>query len=119
MRVSPVWFLILGIPLLRASNASGLKMTVRHTSEGISSDQTFYIEKDRRRAEYRNWIGVHYGPQLASITRCDLGQMFELNLDAGEYVAGSYPPKPLSKEEREARGGVVQVSAQPQRYRIF
>jgi len=30
--------------------------------------------------------------------------MFELNLDAGEYVAGSYPPKPLSKEEREARG---------------
>ncbi len=104
MRISPVWFLILGIPLLRASNASGLKMTVRHTSEGISSDQTFYIEKDRRRAEYRNWIGVHYGPQLASITRCDLGQMFELNLDAGEYVESSYPPKPLSKEEREGRG---------------
>jgi len=112
MRISPAWFLLLGIPLLHASNTSGLKMTVRHMSEGISSDQTFYIEKDRRRTEYRNWTGgakrwdgptdVHYGPRLASITRCDLGQAFELNLDTGEYVAGPHPPKPLSKEQTEA-----------------
>ncbi len=104
MRISPAWFLLLGIPLLHASNMSGLKMTVRHMSEGVLSDQTFYIENDRSRTEYRNWTGVHYGPPLASITRCDLGQTFDLNLDAGEYEAARYPPKPLSKEEREARG---------------
>jgi hypothetical protein len=47
---------------------------------------------------------AHYGPRLASITRCDLGQAFELNLDTGEYVAATHPPKPLSKEETEALG---------------
>jgi len=114
MRISPVWFLLLEIPLLHASNTSGLKMIVRHTFEGISSDQTMYLHGDRRRTEYRNWTGgakrwdgstdVHYGPRLASITRCDLGQAFDLNLDAGEYVAYPHPPKPLSKEETEARG---------------
>jgi len=65
-------------------------------SEGISSDQTFYIERDRRRTEISELDGrretmdgptdVHYGPRLASNTRCDLGQAFELNLDTGEYV---------------------------------
>src|SRR5438132_11626771 len=104
MRISPVWFLILGIPLLHASNASGLKMTVRHTSEGISSDQTFYIEKDRRRAEYRNWIGVQYGPQLGSITRCDLREMCDTNMDAAEYIVGDYPPEQLSKDDRKHDG---------------
>src|SRR5260370_33011253 len=112
MRISPGWFLLLGIPLLHASNTYGLKMTVRYMSEGISSDQTFYVEKDRRRTEYRNWTGgakrwdgptdVHYGPRLASITRCDLGQALELNLVTGEYGAGHHPPKRLSKEKREA-----------------
>ncbi len=105
MRISPAWFLLLiGIPLLHASNMSGVKMIVRHMSGGISSDQTFYIENDRTRTEYRNSTGVHYGPPLASITRCDLGQTFDLNLDTGEYEAAPYPPKPMSKEEREARG---------------
>ncbi len=104
MRISPAWFLLLGIPLLHASNMSGLKITVRHMSQGISNDQTFYIQNDRRRTEYRNWMGVHYGPPLASITRCDLGQTFDLNLDTSEYEAAPYPRKLMSKEEREARG---------------
>ena len=112
MRVSLAWFLVLGIPLLSASNASGLKMIVRHSFDGISSDQTLYIEQDRKRTEYRNSVrgerrsdgstAVRYGPRLASITRCDLARTIELNLDTGEYVAGSYPPEPLSKERREA-----------------
>jgi hypothetical protein len=113
MRVYAAWFLVLGIPLLSGSNTSGLKMTVRHSFDGISNDQNLYIEQDRKRMEYRNWVGgekrsggsaVRYGPRLASITRCDLARTFELNLDTGEYVAGSYPPEPLSKERREALG---------------
>ena len=115
MRVSPRWFLLLGVPLLHPPSSSGLKFSIRHTHEGISSDQTLYVEQDRRRTEYRNatggakqrWDGstdVRYGPQLASIIRCDLGQMFELNLDDDEYVAAPYPPQPLSKAQTEALG---------------
>jgi hypothetical protein len=114
MRVSPAFFLLLAIPLLHASNTPGLKMIFQHTFEGISSDQTVYLERDRKRTEYRNWTGgakrvdgstdVHYGPRLASITRCDLGQAFDLNLDTGEYVATPHPPMPLSKKETEALG---------------
>jgi hypothetical protein len=115
MRMSPHWLLLLGVPLFHTSSSSGLKFSVRHTHEGISSDQTLYVEQDRRRTEYRNstggeklqWDGsrnVRFGPQLASIVRCDLGQMFELNLDTGEYVAAPYPPQPLSKAQAEAAG---------------
>ena len=115
MRVSPRWFLLLGVPLLHPPSSSGLKFAVRHTHDGISSEQTFYVEQDRRRTEYRNsaggeklrWDGsrdVRYGPHLASIIRCDLGQMFELNLDDDEYVAAPYPPQPLSKAQTEALG---------------
>ena len=115
MRMSPHWLLLLGVPLFHTSSSSGLKFSVRHTLEGISSDQTLYVEQDRRRTEYRNstggeklrWDGsrnVRFGPQLASIVRCDLGQMFELNLDTGEYAAARYPPQPLSKAQAEAAG---------------
>lgn len=115
MRMSPHWLLLLGVPLFHTSSSSGLKFSVRATHEGISSDQTLYVEQDRRRTEYRNstggeklrWDGsrnARFGPQLASIVRCDLGQMFELNLDTGEYVAVPYPPQPLSKAQAEAAG---------------
>lgn len=114
MRISPHWLLLLGVPLFHTSS-SGLKFSVRHTHEGISSDQTFYVEQDRRRTEYRNSTGgekllrdgsrnVRFGPQLASIVRCDLGQIFELNLDSSEYVAVPYPPQPLSKAQAQAAG---------------
>ena len=115
MHISPQWFLLWGVPLLYTPSSSGLRFSVRHTHDCISSDQTFYVEQDRRRTEYRNvtggekrrWDGsrnVLYGPQLASIVRCDLGQMFELNLDAGEYVAAPYPSQPLRKARTEALG---------------
>jgi hypothetical protein len=63
--------------------------------------------------EFRNYVGRPRadgsqqwlsGPRLAAITRCDLGQVFELNLDAAEYVSAPYPPKPLTQVEIEARG---------------
>lgn len=115
MRISTYWFLLLGVPLLPPPSSSGLKIAFRHTLEGISTDWVEYRDQDRSRREYRNstggerrrWDGstdVRYGPRLALIIRCDLGQGFELNLDAGEYVAAPYPPKPLSKAETEARG---------------
>jgi len=63
--------------------------------------------------EFRNYAGQRKadgsqqkwlsGPRLAAITRCDLGQVVELNLDADEYVSAPYPPKPLTRAEIEAR----------------
>ena len=107
------WLLLFGIPLLQASENVGVKMTIDYGSGGGCSRHTIYLQSDRKRMEYRNSFGQKkadgslqpiYGPRLVSITRCDLGQIFELNLDASEYSAGSYPPKALSKEEGEKRG---------------
>lgn len=96
------------------SAAPGVKMTVRFGASGMSGEQTIYIRGDRKRMDYRNATGgatradgsidVRYGPRIASITRCDLGQMLELNLDAREYRAVPYPPNPFTKEQMEARG---------------
>jgi hypothetical protein len=97
------------------SAAAGIKLTRRFSSPGgIGNEQTLYIEGDRRRSEFRNATGsptkpggtiqVNYGPRLASIQRCDLGQMFELNLDDRQYVVAPYPPLPLTKEQMKARG---------------
>ena len=115
MRHFTLWLLLLGIPLLHPPSSFGLKLAVRRTHDGVSSEQTLYVEQDRRRAEYRNLMGgkklrwdgsrdVRYGPQLAAIVRCDLGQMFEVNLDGGEFIAAPYPPQPLSKTQTEALG---------------
>lgn len=54
--------------------------------------------------EYRNSSGNRLGPHLAAITRCDLGQTFELNLDSSQYVSAPYPPKPLTKAQIKAEG---------------
>jgi hypothetical protein len=54
--------------------------------------------------EFRNSSGNRLRPHLAAITRCDLGQMFELNLDTSQYVSAPYPPKPLTKAQIKAQG---------------
>ena len=88
-------------------------MIVEYGQSGISSRHTIYLRGDRKRMEYQNSFGQKqadgslrpiYGPRIASITRCDLGQSFELNLDSSEYSATPYPPKPLTREEMERRG---------------
>jgi hypothetical protein len=125
MQTSPKLFSVLFSSLLllliprngagqSSSAASGIKMTVRFGASGMSGEQTIYIRGDRKRMDYRNATGgaqradgsidVRYGPHIASITRCDLGQMLELNLDAREYRAVPYPPNPFTKEQMEARG---------------
>ena len=79
-------------------------MTVRHAFRGYSIEQTVYWQSDRKRMEYRNSVDHRLGPHLAVITRCDLGQMFDLNLDSSQYDSAHYPPKPLTKEQMHAQG---------------
>jgi hypothetical protein len=112
VHLSSLCLLLVGIPLLQASENSGLKMTIRRVFAGNSSEETVYVQGDRKRMEFRNYAGQRKadgsqqwlsGPRIAAITRCDLGQIFELNLDAAEYVSAPYPPKPLTQAEIEAR----------------
>jgi hypothetical protein len=49
-------------------------------------------------------MDLRYGPHIASITRCDLWKMYELNLDAREYQGAPYPPQPFTKEQMKATG---------------
>jgi hypothetical protein len=92
-------FLASGEKSAQLGETSGIRMTVRHTVYGTSSELTTYFRPDARRVEYRNLVGHEYGPHIASIERCDLGEAFDLNLDQREYDARPYPPKPLAKEE--------------------
>jgi hypothetical protein len=117
MHPSLAWVVLLAAPflaapLLQSPENSGIEMTIRHTFSGHWSEQKYYFLADRKRVESRNAAGRRKrdgstewlsGPRLAMITRCDLGQIFELNLDAGEYQSAAYPPKPWTKEEIEAR----------------
>jgi len=106
MRLSAYCSLLLGIPLLQVSQNTGIAMTVR-TDFGPtnSSEQTTYWQPDRERTEHRSSLGRRrtdgsqeeiYGPRIATIARCDLGQTFNLNLDSGEYDSGPYPPNQLA-----------------------
>lgn len=113
MHLSSLCLLLVGVPLLQASENTGIKMTIRRVFAGNVSEETIYVQGDRQRMEFRNYAGQRKadgsprwlsGPRLAAITRCDLGQLFELNLDAAEYVSAPYPPKPLTQAEIEARG---------------
>lgn len=113
MHLSFLCLLLLVIPLMQASEKTGIKMTIRHVFAGNPSEQTIYVQGNRKRMEFQNSVGQPRsdgsqqwlsGPRLAAITRCDLGQVFELNLDAAEYVSAAYPPKPLTQAEIAARG---------------
>jgi hypothetical protein len=105
-----LWWLALTIPFLQAPERSGITITAQSGMKGNQSQRTTYIQPSRQRMEYRNSFGTRhgtepaYGPRLARIVRCDLGQSFELNLDTQEYTSAPYPPKPLTPEEIKARG---------------
>jgi hypothetical protein len=130
MRFAPGLLLFLSFFLLEASSGSvettsgtGIRMTVQigfdtARSNKNGSQYTSYIEADRKRTEYQNSTGggmhadgtsdMRPGPRLASITRCDLGQTFDLNLEDREYVVFPYPSQPLTKTEIAARDLPVQ-----------
>src|SRR5208283_1606773 len=114
MNFSSAWlFLLAAAPLLQASENTGIKMTIQYGQGAYPSKHTIYMQGDRKRTEYQNSFGMKkadgsmqpvYGPHIASITRCDVGQTFELNLDTHEYASAPYPPKPFTPEELKARG---------------
>ena len=59
-----------------------------------------------------------YGPRIVTIVRPDLGQQFDLNLDASQYAQRPLysPPQklqPLTKEELQARGIKMPPPAEP------
>jgi hypothetical protein len=107
---------------------AGIKITTTRrwafrNSLGIVNDSStepdiFYLQGEWRRLEHhRGYTGKTnpdgsavriYGPRIVSIVRPDLGQMFELNLDASRYARMPYRPnqnlQPLTKEQLEARG---------------
>ena len=99
-------------PAATTPGTSGIKMT-RHSGSGeTTNDETTFIQSDRSRMEYRGGLNAVHGngtldtrpgPRLAGITRCDLGQVFELNLEDREYVADTFPRFKLTKEQMEAR----------------
>jgi hypothetical protein len=113
MHFLPAWILLFVVPILQVSERSGIKMTVRFGQGENSNERIEYLSDDRTRTEFRGSVGERkpdgslqtiYGPRMVAITRCDLGQMFELNLDSAEYTSAPYPPKPFTKEQIEARG---------------
>ncbi len=124
MRFLASWPLLLSLPLLSASTPQGLKITVRNTMLGQSSETTQYFQSDRRRSEYRArngfqaWPGRRiiqvYGPPLAMIWRCDLAQISELNLDDREYHSSPLPKWP-TREELQARAAKSPQPAQPKK----
>jgi hypothetical protein len=121
MPFSSLWWLTLAIPFLQALERIGTTITAQSVMHGNQAQRTSYIRADRQRVEYRNSYGTThgtepvYGPRLARIVRCDLGQSFELNLDTQEYISTPYPPKHLTAEEIKARGldARIQQSATP------
>lgn len=105
-----------------------LKFTLSRNFGPYRTDTTTYLKPDRKRVEERQWYRQQLWlggpvvsirpPRVASITRCDLGQIFQLNLDDREYTSRPIP-KPLSPEEQKARAEELKARAaqglQPQR----
>ena len=103
--------LVLAASTMAQTTNVGLKFTIRYsTNGGQTGQQTQYVEVDRRRDEHRNFVGANYGPPLAFITRCDMGQNFELNLEDKQYVSNPIPKFP-SAAEREALAAKHSASA--------
>jgi hypothetical protein len=108
VRLSSIWLLALAFPLQQAPEQPAVRITIQSGLVGNSFERTIYIQKDRKRTEFRNSFGrkdpveTIYGPHLAQIVRCDLGQSFELNLDTSEYTSALYPHHAPTKEEISA-----------------
>jgi hypothetical protein len=106
-------FFLFAVPVLARPAETGLKITVRHLSGGAPPhESTQYIAGDRRRNEYRNSSGSNFGPPLALISRCDIGQNFELNLDDKQYVSAPFPHFP-SETERQALAAKSPLPPEP------
>jgi len=81
-----------------------------------------YIQADRKREEYRGYVGYRFrangrdlyrrNPRTALVTRCDLGNVFLVNFDDGEYTTWPIPAFSTPEEIRARAGSVRQSPAQ-------
>jgi len=110
---SSSFLLLLNLSLAQTPQSTGIKMTVRSTLGGnFSTEQTTYLLSDRKRVEWRGSEGrrnfwgsttIVYGPHTATITRCDLGKEFMVNLDARQYSAMAYPSNAFAEALAKAK----------------
>jgi hypothetical protein len=105
--------LLIVAPTMAQTANLGFKITIRYSTNGRQTmEETQYVQGDRRRHEHRFAFGSNYGPSLALITRCDIGQNFELNLEDRQYVSTPIP-KILSPTEIRALAAKYSGSAAP------
>jgi len=114
-------FFVSGEASSPAPETTGIKMTVQFGDPDRRSDHVIYLQNDHRRTEYRDEYNgdtradgtadVRYGPRIAAITRCDLGQRFELNLVDGQFEAWPIPQTRQTKEEALAQRPRTQQTA--------
>jgi hypothetical protein len=104
---------LLAFPVIAAPTENGLKIVVYTKSDrGFHDESTQYIASDRRRREYRSSSGSNFGPPLALISRCDLDQNFELNLQDKQFVSAPLPHFP-SEAEWQALAAKFQPPPKP------
>jgi hypothetical protein len=101
-------FVLLVVSASQAQQVSGVRITERRILLNRPDYETTYFAGDRQRREDQHSFErrmpdgsteTETEPRLAFIERCDIGQAFELNLDAAEYESGPYPPKPYTQEQ--------------------
>jgi hypothetical protein len=113
VNLRPLLCLLMTIPTMAQSTNVGLKIEIRNSTNGRQTmEETQYLQSDRRREEHRIAFGSSYGPSLAFITRCDMGQNFELNLEDKQYVSTPIP-KVRTASEWQALAAKYPASAAP------
>ncbi|HXZ11098.1 MAG TPA: hypothetical protein VEG64_01785 [Candidatus Sulfotelmatobacter sp.] len=109
------WLLLLVAARPQTTQQNVGTKLVWHYAAGTfaGGEVTIYTLGDRRRTEYHNTAqnrnpdgSFSAGDPAANVViqRCDLGRSFGLNTKAQAYSEKAYPPKPLTPEERKARG---------------
>jgi hypothetical protein len=126
------FLLAFNLALGSASAMPDLKFTVSRNFGPYRTDTTTYLKVDRKRVDerqnYRQQLWLRgpavspRSPRMATITRCDLGRIFQLNLDDREYTSRPIPKRPTPEEQksraeqlraRAAQAPQLQRPAQP------
>jgi hypothetical protein len=101
VKIRALLLVLLAAPVMATPQGTGLKITKRYSlANRLSWQDTQYFQNDRRRSEHRTLSGSNYGPPLALITRCDTGQMIELNPEDKQYDSHPIPKFPSEEERR-------------------
>jgi hypothetical protein len=108
-----------------------LKIVVKTTAPNrpaLAAETITYIQSDRKRVEERRQslqslrpgglVAYLPAPPIVTITRCDLDQVFILNLDDREYMSMPVRKRP-SREELQARAAQLTNAAEPPRRTVL